>query len=390
MEQLDLIPWKTKTKVLSSIYETEGIKYAGSKREIIPTLLAIAKQLEVKTVFDGFSGTTRVSQAFAKAGFRVWANDIADWSYVFGQCYLKSKQPYAYYKNLIDHLNTLKGKEGWFTENYGGSGNYVYSDKDDGRKKIWQVHNTKKLDAIRDEIDHIADDPIDRAVLLTSLIIAMDKVDSTVGHQASYLREWAPRSFNTMRMEVPALIEKKNSRNRVTQKDIFSTLKKNEYDLFYFDPPYGSSNEKMPPSRIRYASYYHLWTTIVRNDKPNLVGVVNRREDVSDTVAASVFEEFRRSEKGRFLAVEAIEKLLKNSPAPYMILSYNNQGRATFDELMQVCHDCSDDCTLIERDHKSNVMKAMRWTNEWVSDKEVQTKEFLFILSQNGKLPKFK
>ena len=56
---------------------TEGIKYTGSKSKIIPYILQIARGLDGSTVFDGFSGTTRVSQAFAKSGYRVICNDIA-------------------------------------------------------------------------------------------------------------------------------------------------------------------------------------------------------------------------------------------------------------------------------------------------------------------------
>jgi len=389
MEQLDLLTTLTKKNPPPSLFETEGIKYAGSKREIIPTILSIAKELKIKSVFDGFSGTTRVSQALARAGYRVWSNDLSDWSYIFGLCYLQSKKSRAHYQNLIDHLNTVKGIDGWFTLNYGGSALHADSDKDDGKKKIWQIHNTQKLDAIRREIDLIADDPTDKAVLLTSLIFAMDKVDSSLGHHTSYLRKWSPRSYNKMLLTVPALIEKKDLRNRVTQGDIFAALKKNNCDLFYFDPPYGSSNEKMPPSRVRYASYYHLWTTIIKNDQPTVVGAANRRADVSDSLSSSIFEEFRRSPNGRFIATEAIEKLIKLSPAPYIVLSYNNQGRATLDELLEVGHAHSKDFKIVERDHKSNVMKSMRWTNKWSNEKEIHTKEFLFILSKHDQLPEF-
>ncbi len=63
--------------------ETEGIKYAGSKLKLIPHILDMISDLNIRTVLDGFSGTTRVSQAFAKLGFNVIANDIADWSEVF-------------------------------------------------------------------------------------------------------------------------------------------------------------------------------------------------------------------------------------------------------------------------------------------------------------------
>ena len=47
---------------------------------------------------------------------------------------------------------------------------------------------------------------------------------------------------------------------------------RSDVDLAYYDPPYGSNNDKMPPSRVRYASYYHVWTTIIQNDRPELFG----------------------------------------------------------------------------------------------------------------------
>ena len=46
--------------------DTQGVKYAGSKLKLIPHILSLFDGLKVKTVFDGFSGTTRVSKALAK------------------------------------------------------------------------------------------------------------------------------------------------------------------------------------------------------------------------------------------------------------------------------------------------------------------------------------
>lgn len=366
---------------------TEGIKYAGSKREILPEILALAHELGVRSVCDGFSGTTRVAQAFARGGFRIWANDISDWSRVMGLCYLKNTRQGAYYQPLLDHLNAMPGEDGWFTEHYGGSGEFPNSDSQDGKKKLWQRHNTRMLDAIRPEIDRICGDEVEKAVLLASLIYAMDRVDSSVGHQASYLRSWSPRSYRKMKLELPLLhVSEENDKNRVTQLDIFSALRQAPAELYYFDPPYGSANEKMPPSRVRYASYYHLWTTLIRNDRPALVGAANRRADVSDREAGSVFEEFRRSESGRFLALEAIERLLQETPGPYVALSYSNQGRATLKELLEICGGLTDDFRLVERDHRSNVMRSMRWTNAWVPEVGGSTKEYIFVLSKAGNL----
>jgi hypothetical protein len=42
---------------------TEGIKYAGSKLKLLPHILRLAKKVNPRSIFDGFSGTTRVSQA---------------------------------------------------------------------------------------------------------------------------------------------------------------------------------------------------------------------------------------------------------------------------------------------------------------------------------------
>src|ERR1041384_8125784 len=165
--------------------QTEGIKYAGSKLKLLPHILRLAEKVEPQTVFDGFSGTTRVSQAFAQAGYRVIANDIAVCSRIFGEGYLLSPYPAKHYKYLIDHLNAIPGRHGWFTAHYGVRSN--------GLKKPWQRHNTLKLDAIREEIDKL--DHHEKSVALTSLILAMDEVDSTIGHYASYLSEWSPRSY---------------------------------------------------------------------------------------------------------------------------------------------------------------------------------------------------
>jgi adenine-specific DNA-methyltransferase len=138
----------------------------------------------------------------------------------------------------------------------------------------------------------------------------------------------------------------------------------------------------MPPSRVRYAAYYHLWTTICLNDKPALFGKALRRLDTSDTTACSVFEEFRRGESGRFIAVEAIERLLRQTRARHIILSYSSGGRATARELHEVISSAGRLAEVVEVDYRRNVMAAMRWTNKWVAEAERPNKEFLFLIEK--------
>ena len=176
-----------------NIPETEGIKYTGSKLKILPYIIDMVGKLEVESALDAFSGTTRVAQAFSQIGYNTTANDISVWSEVFGTCYLLSKQPDAFYIPYLEELNALKGYRGWFSENYGGEGA-------EG-KRPFQLKNTMRLDAIREEIDNWKLTWEDKCVLLTSLIYAMDAVDNTIGHYAAYLSGWSPRSHNDIQLK---------------------------------------------------------------------------------------------------------------------------------------------------------------------------------------------
>jgi len=369
-------------ELLTTIPKTQAIKYTGSKLKLLPQIISLVEGLDIKTVLDGFAGTTRVSQAFSQLGFQVTSNDISDWSYILGTCYLKNNKDKSYYKELINHLNSTKPVSGWFTEYYGGIvDKNGYATGKDGGKKPWQAHNTKKLDAIRNEIDNLCLDEIDKSVALTSLILAMDKVDSTLGHYTSYLKSWSARSFNNMELEVPNLFMNKKE-NIIIQDDIFNTIKESKPDFAYFDPPYGSSNDKMPASRVRYASYYHIWTTIIKNDKPEVFGKAMRRKDSSDTQSISKFEEFRKDTNGKFAVINTIDKLIEKTNAKYIAFSYSSGGRANMEELKNILSKHGKLLKMIAIDYKKNVMANMSWTNQWVNDNQKQNQEFIFLLKK--------
>ena len=196
--------------------ETQGIKYTGSKLKLIPFILESIGGFGFNTVLDGFSGTTRVSQAFARNGMAVTANDSSVWSEIFGNCYLKSERPDAFFSPLLEKLNALPGTAGWFSRNYGGL--------PEETKKPFQLHNTMKLDAIRPAIEELGLPFPEKCVLLTSLICALDEVDSTIGHFSSYLARWSPRSYRTMRLKLPRRFPTDPARHRVCRSDVFDLL----------------------------------------------------------------------------------------------------------------------------------------------------------------------
>lgn len=356
---------------MREVPRTESIKYIGSKLKLLPYIVREIEGLEIASALDAFSGSTRVSQVFAQLGFDTTANDLAEWSEVFGNCYLISQKPDAFYKEILDELNALPGYDGWFTDHYGGDG-------PEG-KMPFRKHNTRKLDAIRDRIDEIDLEYVDKCVVLTSLIRALDAVDNTLGHFVSYLAGWSGRSGATLRLTLPARFPI-TTRNRVVRGDVFDAIR-DYHDLVYFDPPYGSNNEKMPPSRVRYASYYHLWKTVILNDRPALFGKANRREDSRDLASASVFEEYRKNEQGKFIAMQAIDRMIAEANAHYILLSYSSGGRATKDELSDIIHSHGKLLSAKEIDYRKNVMASFSWTREWLNDNGAN-KEYLFLMEK--------
>lgn len=356
---------------ITQVLETEGIKYAGSKLKILPYIIGMVEKLKIESALDAFSGTTRVAQAFAQMGYNTTANDIAVWSKVFATCYLLSAKPDSFYMPFIEELNSLEGYRGWFSEHYGG--------ENGSGKMPFQMKNTMRLDAIRDRIDEYDLAWEDKCVLLTSLVYAMDAVDNTLGHYAAYLSGWSPRSYNDIVLKLPKR-HTVTTVNKVLQGDVYEAVKE-YHDLVYLDPPYGSNNEKMPPSRVRYAAYYHIWKTIILNDKPSLFGKANRREDTRDAASPSVFEEYKKNENGNYIAMQAIKDLIEQTNSHYILLSYSSGGRATKDELNEILHSNGKVIDVQEVNYKKNVMSNMRWTNEWCNS-DGKYNEYLFLLEK--------
>lgn len=351
------------------------IRYAGNKRKIVPKILKLTSGLNVNKVLDGFSGSTVVSQAFKKDKYVVGCNDISIYSKVFAECFLLNKKPQSFFVPFIEELNSLIGIDGWFTSNYGGYDINGSTVQKDGKKKPFQIHNTKRIDAIRDKIDSFfPNDCIEKSVLITSLILSMDKVSNDMGHQVSYLKTWTKKSYSNIILEVPNF-KIDNLDHKVYQKTIFDI--KDIYDLVYVDPPYGTSNKQTPTSRVRYQSYYHIWTTICLNDKPNTVGVANRRYDASSDSIKSSISEFEN------LDLKYVEnsfiKLIDKFKNSHIIISYNNRSKVTIDKLLEIFDKRINNHISFE--YKENAQTNAVINSKYKIIHKEPLKEYLFLLN---------
>jgi adenine-specific DNA-methyltransferase len=272
------------------------IKYLGSKRRLVPLILEQVGRLEgVRGVLDLFSGTARVGHALKDRGHRVHANDHNAYAAALATCYVQAdrRRWAARAAGLIAELDRLPGAPGWFTETFCMRARYLRPD------------NGARVDAIRERIASLGLEPELEAIALVSLMEAADRVDSTVGVQMAYLKQWSERSAQPLRLRLPQLLDGVGSASCL---DALEAARRYEADLAYLDPPYNQHS---------YLGNYHVWESLVRWDKPEVYGVAMKRADCRER--ASAFN--RRGEiEGAFRALVGAVR------ARWLLVSFNDEG----------------------------------------------------------------
>ncbi|MCW2927094.1 MAG: methyltransferase [Thermoleophilia bacterium] len=284
------------------------IKYLGSKRRLVPHIEALASRLpQARTAVDLFAGTTRVAQALKRCGLHVHANDLAAYTEVLATAYVEADADLvdaARIGELLDHLAALPPVDGYVTETFCRQARY------------FQPRNGMRIDAIRAELDQLGLDRVERAILLTSLVEAADRVDSTTGVQMAYLKQWAARSTKPLELRMPALLPGSGTVTRADANQLAPTLA--PVDLAYLDPPY---------NQHAYRGNYHVWETLVRGDEPEAYGIARKRVDCRTEKSAY------NSRPG---AWPALEQLIRSIDARWLLVSFNDEGFVPPDALREL------------------------------------------------------
>jgi len=286
------------------------IKYLGSKKRLVPVLGDLFQKSGAETVLDLFTGTTRVAQEFKRRGGVVTAVDLSRYSKVFGDCWIATDSRSVEQQDLqnaVAYLNSLKGQAGYFTETFCI------------KSRFFQPHNGERVDVIRDALESEFKNSHLYPILLTSLILAADRVDSTTGVQMAYVKKWADRSFKQMELKIPELLSGGGTAIQGDAVALAPNLP--PFDLAYLDPPY---------NQHRYFSNYHIWETLVAWDAPEHYGVACKRIDNRDDSTKSRFNE----RKNMPSAFKEVVKALKSQ---VMVLSYNNESWVTDEDLLEMC-----------------------------------------------------
>ena len=79
--------------------------------------------------------------------------------------------------------------------------------------------------------------------------------------------------------------------------------------------------------------------------------------------------------------MQAIDRLIAQTNARYILLSYSSGGRATKQELFDIINSHGRLVSAKEIDYKKNVMAGFSWTNEWLTNPD-GNKEYLFLMEK--------
>jgi adenine-specific DNA-methyltransferase len=271
------------------------IKYLGSKRLLLGPIVEALAAPGVRSVADLFSGTSRVGYALKSRGLHVRANDHNAYAHTLARCYVEADATRVAHdaELLLRELDRLPGEPGWFTETYCE------------RSRYFMPRNGARIEAIREAIAGLGLDAVLEAVLLTSLMEAADRVDSTTGVQMAYLKRWARRASTELRLRMPELLPGPGEAHRLEAVEAAALL---DVDAVYIDPPYNQHS---------YLGNYHLWETLVRWDRPETYGVACKRTDVRERRS-----DFNSKQRMR----GALAEVLAAVRAPRIVVSFSDEG----------------------------------------------------------------
>ena len=271
-------------------------RYLGNKYKLLDFIKGtVEKECKgITTVADIFAGTGSVASAFSDK--KLITNDLLYFNHV---CHIAwfgaEKYDEEKIENLICYYNAIKPHE----ENY-MSLNFADT--------FFSLEDCRKIGFIREDIEiNYKEKKIntrERAILITSLLYAMDKIANTCGHYDAYIKG---ASFDKhLELSIPLASNNNNENNQCYNEDSNQLVERIEADLVYIDPPYNSR---------QYCDAYHLLENVAKWEKPEVKGVALKMDRTS-----------LKSDYCTSSATRAFEDLISKITAKYILLSYNNMA----------------------------------------------------------------
>lgn len=277
-------------------FQLQNRRYLGNKYKLLGFIEDIVNEkCNGFNVFcDIFAGTGVVAERFNNKNIKVIANDLLASNYIPLKTFLGiSNIDFTEIEKKINLLNAIEATEdNYFSMNFG--------------QTYFTLENARKIGAIREKIDELTSDENEKAVLITSLLYAVDKVANTVGHYDAYRKKMD--SIQLLHLLVPDFEVENNVNNEIYKEDANHLIRKIYCDVLYIDPPYNSR---------QYSDAYHLLENLVTWNKPPVHGKAKKMD--------------RSHIKSNYClqsAPKIFADLIANANCKHILLSYNNTGES--------------------------------------------------------------
>ena len=359
--------------------ETQILTYIGNKRTLLNNIGAeielIQKELnqDKLVTLDLFSGSGVVARYLKQFSSMVYANDMEAYSKIINECYLSNKSDFnqQVYEQCLEKIkaeienNPVKGV---ISTTYSPA-NDKNIQKDD--RAFYTNKNAMAIDTIRDCIDRIVPPEYRKYFMARLLIEASIHVntsgvfkgfykdtDTGIGKFGGKGENALTRILGEIDMSAPVLSNFETG-YQVFQQDANILAKKlHGVDIAYLDPPY---------NQHPYGSNYFMLNVILDNKKPEKISKVS-----------GIPEDWNHSDYNKkATALRSMEDLVSNLDAKYLIISYNNEGFITQEEMESMLKKYGSLKTVVI---EYNTFRGSRNLRE----RNIKTNEYLFVLHKGA------
>lgn len=354
----------------------------GNKRKLLSQINNVLDTIQCDlgqsdlSIGDGFSGTGIVSRLFKIRASILYTNDIAGYSKTLNECYLATPNEHDLEQihDYIDRANDLdfeKVAKPWISKHWAPHQEIITTND-----RVYFTHeNGKRIDIIRDFIACEVP-PKFQPYLLAPLIMEMSIHTNTNGQFAAFYKGetecgmyGGKKQVDLKRITQPIslpypILDATPCHTKISQLDANKWVRSiPELDVVYFDPPYN----KHP-----YNIYYFLLDILNDWDKT---------QEIPDTYRGQPKNWTKSPYNSLVNAKIAMEDLIKETKAKYIVLSYNNCGIIPISELDELLNRHGK-LTKHNLEHKT--YNRLKGISNYKRQKEYKsTSEVLYVLKKH-------
>ena len=284
------------------------MRYIGNKESMVEEIDSFIESRveseESLTLFDAFCGTGAVSDRL-KNKFNLVINDNLKWATVYtaGRLYASSCHferlgfdPFAFL-NLSDEK-----VQGFIYKNYAPT---------ESSRMYFTPENAARIDYFRKQIEEWHKNKLlseaEYMLLLASLVESVSRVSNTAGVYGAFLKKWDGRALKPIEFIKPAYNACDSLNIKIYNDKTENIISDVKCDILYLDPPY---------TQNQYGTQYHLLETLILNDHPSVSKVTGSRP------VMPMRSDWSKEYKAHIL----LDRIIANTTARYIVMSYNNDG----------------------------------------------------------------